>query len=214
MLKIQERDTELLTAVNGFGAITLQQFRRLMGPRVGYRSAAKRAQMLREAGFLRRIDVPIFRFDVLASTKKACVLTNDSLPPKTGVNIGTLRHDLRVVDLARALVKSTGGTFEPVRRIAQRKAQLGLNHLPDGILHRPNGSPVFIEVELSMKAEHRLQKIIAGYAANFSAEEVWYLIEDDEIVRAVHKHAREYPHIKVVRITKPTVTSNVNEELV
>jgi hypothetical protein len=179
----------------------------------GYRTAARRVQLLCEAGFLRRIDVPIVRWDIFTCTKKACILTGDPLPAKTGINIGTLTHDLRVVDLERALVKSIGEVFEPARRVALRKAELGIDHLPDGILHRSDGTTVFIEVELSIKAEERLQKIIAGYAANLSIEEVWYIVENDEIARAVRKHTRDFPHIKIIRITKPAVTSNTNAEV-
>lgn len=186
-LKLMDRDRKTLRWANGFGCVTVEQVAKQN--EVGYRNAARRVAAMCEAKFLTRIELAISKRLPLVCTRLGCAVARDSLPPLSGVRIGTLEHDLRVVDVARALTKRLGGTFEPARRVGLRREELGLEHLPDGILHRPNCAPVFIELELSLKSPQRLQKIIDGYGTNLSIKAVWYLVEDAAIGRAIQKAA-------------------------
>jgi hypothetical protein len=156
-----DRDRETLRWVNGHGCVIVKQLAKER--QVGYRNGARRVAALCKSGLLSRVDLSISKLRPLVCTQLGCKTAGDSLAPLGGIRIGTLEHDLRVVDVARMLTRQYGGTFEPSRRVAQRMETLGLDHLPDGIWHRPNGrNPAFVELELSLKSPGRLQQIIDG----------------------------------------------------
>jgi hypothetical protein len=195
-MKMMDRDRETLRWVNGHGCVIVKQVAKER--EVGYRNGARRVAALCKAGMIARIDLQISKLKPLVCTPLGCKMAGDSLAPLGGIRLGTLKHDLLVVDVARTLTHEYGGTFEPARRVARRLNELGLDHQPDGIWHRPGGrKPVFIELELSLKSPERLKQIIDEYGANLSISSVLYLVRDAAIARIVEKFAASYSHIRV-----------------
>ena len=203
-MKITNRLKNRLKFINGFGCVLTEQIAR--EDDVSYRYAAKQVEAMVEAGLIKRMKLKILQWSPLVCTRSGCEVAGDNLAPLSGIRVGTLQHDLRLVDIGRGF-KRLGGTFEPARRVGLRRDELALEHLPDGILHRPDHDPVYIEWETSLKSPARLKKIIEGYAVNLLVKEVWYLVEDRAIGRAVAKAAAAYPFIKVVGVT-PMKASN------
>lgn len=185
--------------MNGHGCVLVQQVAKQEG--VGYRYGARIVQAMCSAGFLERVDIEIVSLSPLVCTALGCKVSGDILQPLSGVRTGTLRHDLRVVDVERALLREDGGTFEPARRVALRRAELGIDHIPDGIWHRLGHPPTFVELELSLKSPTRLKKIIAGYARNLNIQSVLYLVEDAKIGRVLQAATRDHEHIKIALVT-------------
>ena len=175
-MKVTNRLKNRLKFINGFGCVLTEQIAKEDG--VGYRYAAKQVEAMEEAGFVERKKLKISQWNPLVCTRIGCKVAGDDLRPLSGIRVGTLEHDLRVVDIGRSLKTRFGGTFEPARRVGLRREDWGLEHLPDGILHRPGHDPVFVELELSLKSPARLKKIIEGYGVNLLVKEVWYLVED------------------------------------
>lgn len=87
--------------------------------------------------------------------------------------------------------------FEPERRLRARGFG-GDGHLPDGLLHRTDGRPIAIELELSQKAPARVAAILDAYAANFAIAGVWYIVIDDTMKRFITRFCDGYKHVKVV----------------
>lgn len=197
-MRITEKVKKTIRYVNGFGCVVVEQVAKAND--VGYRNGARHVQAMCGAGLLKRAKLSISTLSPIICTPLGCKIAGDSLRPLRGIRVGELQHDLRLVDVARGLVRELGGEFEPARRVHQRLAELGLDHTPDGILHRPNMPPTLVELELSLKSPARLKKIITGYGTNLLIESVLYLVEDPAIGRAVKEAARDYPHIKIASI--------------
>ena len=79
-------------------------------------------------------------------------------------------------------------------------------HYPDLLLRTADGRRVALELELSSKGRDRLNKIMAGYAADPRIDAVVYLVPTASLARSVKAAARragisELVHIQRVRST-------------
>ncbi len=79
-------------------------------------------------------------------------------------------------------------------------------HYPDLVLRTADGRRVGLELELTPKARTRLEKILAGYAADPRFAGVVYLVEKRAVARAVQATARrlgisDLVHLQRVRST-------------
>lgn len=198
MMRFQERDAEILRWVNGFGFASADQIRQFMG--VANTAAYVRVKKLVDAGYLTRERILHGQARIHRVTKQGVIATGDAVLPLTTINLGTFRHDFRLVDLALQLEAETGGQFVPDRRIRHNEGLSGvgvLGHTADGYLHIGDGKPIAIELELSVKSRTRIQSIIDGYGGNLSVDEVWYFTDQKEVAQAIAKAAQGYSFIKV-----------------
>jgi len=199
-MKIVERDARLLSRINAFGFMRVDQISDLW--KVDFSTAARRVRKLVEAGLLRRIERGIMTNRPLVVTREGCRLTGDTIPPMTGIRVGTFRHDGLLPDLALSLERRFVGAFETERQLlAQPDAIRG--HVPDGVMHLRDGRHVGIELELTQKSQRRLTGIIAIHASNLSLDEVWYVITDEAMRPVLTRAASGQSHIKIVKWTPP-----------
>ncbi|WP_439498503.1 hypothetical protein [Bosea sp. (in: a-proteobacteria)] len=193
-MRMTSRDQDLVKWNNGSGFVSVKQVSEWMG--VEFSTGARRVRALCEAGLLERREFPASTATVLIPTADGCALAGDNLPPLKGVRVATSRHDLLLVDCAMALEKRFDFRFEPERRLRARGFG-ATGHTPDGLLHRPSGRPVAVELELSQKSPARVTAIMDAYAATLDIEEVWYVVIDDVIDRYLRRLASGHEHIKV-----------------
>ena len=197
----QERDIEILQWVNGFGFASADQIRQFM--KVGNTAAYVRIKKLVEGGYLSRERILHGQARIHKVTKKGILASGDAVLPLKYVNLGTFRHDFKLVDLGLMLEEQTGGSFQPDRRIRHDEGLSGvgqLGHIADGYLHMGEDKPIAIELELSVKSRTRIQSIINGYGGNLGVKEVWYYTDQMNVVRAIEKAAHGFPFIKVRKI--------------
>jgi len=198
-MRVTERDRLMLQWINGHGFVTIQQAATWM--QVGYETARHRLGLLVKAGYLRRK-----RFEHLGPllhwlTREGGVVAGETLPVPRTVNRVTYLHDTMLVDLAETLVARTGGEFVPERRLrAELKAegQRALTHLPDGLLYLDDKKPIAIELELSLKAADRLRDIVTDYAVDSRFHEVWYVVTNKVVRRAVARTVKPYDGFKIL----------------
>jgi len=115
-------------------------------------------------------------------------------------NPATLSHlyavnDIRLL-IAERLPKDTWRSEREIR------AQQNVNpegstppHVPDAELISPNGTVRAIEVELTIKAEKRLEAIVFDFAANKRYNAIWYFLPESvysAVTKAVHKLPPEH----------------------
>ncbi len=203
----QERDIEILRWVNGFGFASADQIRQFM--QVGNTAAYVRIKKLVEGGYLTRERILHGQARIHKVTKKGVLASGDAVLPLKYVNLGTFRHDFKLVDLGLMLEAQMGGSFTPDRRIRHNEGLSGvgqLGHIADGYLHIGEDKPVAIELELSVKSRARIQSIIDGYGGNLDVKEVWYYTDQKSVKHAIEKAARGFSFIKVREI--PADTSN------
>lgn len=197
----QERDAEILRWVNGFGFASAEQIRQFM--KVGNTAAYVRVKKLVEGGYLARERILHGQARIHKVTKKGVLASGDAVLPLNYVNLGTFRHDFKLVDLGLMLEEQTGGTFQPDRRIRHDEGLSGvgqLGHVADGYLHIGEDKPIAVELELSVKSRARIQSIIDGYGGNLAVKEVWYYTDQKSVAAAIGKAAHGFSFIKVRQI--------------
>lgn len=193
-MRLTDRDQELLKWTNGHGFVSVLQWSQKMG--VEFSTGARRVRALCDAGMLERRRFPASTATVLIPTVEGCAVAGDHLVPIKGIRVATSRHDLLLVECAMALEERFGFEFEPERRVRGRGI-IGYGHMPDGLLHRPSGRPIAVELELSQKSPSRVAAIIAAHAANLEIEEVWYVVVDDVMQQFLRRLSEGYDHVKV-----------------
>ena len=194
----QERDAKILRWLNGFGFASADQIKRFMG--VGKTAAYVRIKKLVEGGYLRQERILHGQARIHRLTKQGSVAINDGILPLKHVNLGTFRHDYKLIDLALSLESDLGCRFTSERRIRHDEGLSGvgqLGHIPDGYLHLDDDKPIAIELELSVKSRERLNSIINEYSCNLGVKEVWYYTDSNEVVRAIEKAIKGYSFFKV-----------------
>jgi len=200
MENITPRDVWLLPWVNSYSFSTVGLIAQLW--RVDPATAARRIRYLLEIGLLRRIDLKSSTVRPLVVTPKGCQVCGDDLSPPKSVQRAQINHDLTFPNITMTLEARNGGTIEPARRVAQRYARdpdRRNHHLPDAIFHRPDGTAVALELELTAKSKRRLGQIFEQYAADLSIAEVWYLTDDLSLARMLYRESRDFrPLIRVV----------------
>jgi hypothetical protein len=198
----------LLGRVNAFGFMSVEQVADFWG--VDFSTAARRVRKLIEARLITRLDLGILAARPLVVTKAGCALIGDSIPPLRGIRTSTYRHDALVIDLALALERRFGATFETERHLKSQPRPVG-GHLADGVLHMTDGRRVGVELELTQKSQHRLSSIMDIHAGNIALDAVWYVIVDEAIRPPLARASADHPHIKIVKWTPPSrrvATSN------
>ncbi len=197
----QERDSGILRWINGFGFASAEQIKGFM--KVGDAAAYLRIKKLAEGGYLARERILHGQARIHKVTKKGIVASGDVLVPLGYVNLGTFRHDYKLVDLALMLEAQTGGRFTPDRRIRHDEGLSGvgrLGHIPDGYLQIGEDKPIAIELELSVKSRVRIQSIINEYGGNLGVKEVWYYTDQKDVARAIGQAAAGFSFIKVMEL--------------
>ena len=113
----------------------------------------------------------------------------------------------------KTLLKTYGGQFETARQLRwQRGQEQRERHLPDGVLHVPDGRRIAIELELTPKAPERLRAIIKGYAAELEFSEVWYLVDREDVWRLVKRSSEGHAHVQIAWITRPSGTGKEEQQ--
>ena len=112
---LQERDVAILRWVNGFGFASAEQIKSFM--KVGQTAAYVRIKKLVNEGYFTRERILHGQARIHKVTRKGVRASSDALLPLKYVNLGTFRHDMKLIDLALWLQAQTGGSFHPDRRI-------------------------------------------------------------------------------------------------
>ena len=202
----QERDAEILKWINGFGFASAEQIQSFM--RVGKTACYVRLKKLVDGGYLIRERILHGQARIHKLTKKGALACGDAILPLKYVNLGTYRHDFKLIDLALMLERETGGSFQPDRRIRHDEGLSGvgqLGHIADGLLTIGQDKPIAIELELTVKSRARLNSIIQEYGGNLAVKEVWYYTDNKEVVRALGKASNGYDFIKVKEIPNENI---------
>jgi DNA-binding Lrp family transcriptional regulator len=199
----QERDAKILCWINGFGFASADHIKRFMG--VGQTAAYVRLKKLVDNGYLTRERILHGQARIHKVTKKGVQASDDGILPLKYVNLGTFRHDFKLLDLALMLEQKTGGQFTPDRRIRHDEGLSGvgqLGHIPDGYLHIGEDKPIAVELELSVKSRARIENIVNEYGGNLNVKEVWYYTDNREVARAISKAAQGFSFIRVEMINE------------
>jgi hypothetical protein len=222
-IRLGEHDLELLWFLAEHRMALPDQVAALLGTSV--EAAKARLARLANAGYVRSASV--FRkqpmMHLIASDGLKVLASALPLPR---IDMRSYQHDAGVAWLWLAARR---GTFGPLREIVGERRMRSHDatrepgteplavtlggfgarggerlHYPDLLLRTADGRRIALELELSSKGPARLDKILAGYAADPRIDGVVYLIERAAVARSVKAAARRaglasFVHIQRVR---------------
>ena len=194
--RLTPRDITLLIWINHFGFVTIKHIATWLG--VALPTAYGRTQKLVAQGYLFHERLFHGVSGIYRVSQTGVALSDSALPPLRRVSLATYRHDLMVVELSMALVAKYGGRFIP-ERVLRHEAGIPYigqhGHVSDGdfIL---DDKRIAIEVELSVKSNHRIDLILKHYRSNFNYQEVWYFCGNKYVMNKMRKKTADYSFIK------------------
>lgn len=222
--RITERDRELLSFAAEHRLVLATHVQRLLGTSTG--AAYARLRALCSAGFLAH-EPPLFQGQpgFFQITRKGLAVIESKLR-RPQIDLSCYRHDVGVAWLWLAAHSDVFGPMRDVHSERQLRSRdgtvdgradpLGIRlggvgpggrerlHYPDLILDGTDGKRIAVELELSSKARHRLEGILAGYAADARVDVVVYLVDDPAVARAVRSAAARLeisPLVHVQRVS-------------
>ncbi|MHB1949749.1 MAG: replication-relaxation family protein, partial [Gammaproteobacteria bacterium] len=69
-------------------------------------------------------------------------------------------------------------------------------HIPDGILVHQDGKQIAIEIELTLKAKDRMERLLKNYGTRFEYKEIWYFCAP-HIMSIFIERAVKMPYVKI-----------------
>ena len=202
-MKLMERDFLLFKWVNSHGYVTSFQINRFLN--VAKTTGYRRIKKLVDAGYLTRENLLHGVGAVHRITKQAKEISNENLSLIQKISLGGYNHNIRLVDLALDFERQyPDATFVTERQIRFING-VGLSdhgHIPDGEIQFSNDKKWAIELEISVKASSRLDKIMKYYARNMDYSEVHYYVSDNIVFNAIQKAVdrAKLNHIKIINM--------------
>jgi hypothetical protein len=194
-LALQSRDLEVLRYIARHGVCSPDQIgRKFWGgsdPTARYRRIEKLAQQ----GYLDRDRTWYHGPYALRVTRKGLRACGSPFKP-VGLNWGTVRHQLAMIDLSEELLSRHPDawwlTEREVRQDWLRDRNRGDRHarLPDGVLRFPDQRAVAVELELVPKRANDYREIGDSYLRELigGLHEVWWFVASRQAEDAVRRH--------------------------
>lgn len=199
-MRLTKRDNEILCFINEAGICVMPQIQRefnLKFPR-NYQVVKR----LVEGGYVLHDQIFKNKHGIYYLTSKGAA--NTSLPPISNVSLGGYKHQLLITDIRQKLCeKHPGAKWISERYLKQQKFYYGVGkagHIPDGILVFAD-KKIAIEVELSLKGKHRLEKIFGAYGGQLDIDEAWYFCFY-QLIRPLTALSKNKSYIKIYSLEK------------
>lgn len=196
---LTERDEEILRFVNELGYCDVAQ---LM-----VRFGLKKSWMYRLIE--RLVKEKLMQYSaVLNSRHRVYFLTNKGarytdLPAIDRITVGQYRPHVALVYVYLKLRKQyPEAQWISERRLLQKKFCNGLGkkgHVSDGVLVLSDEKKIAVEVEISVKAKHKIDKILREYCTQLAVKEVWYFCLQ-QAMASLTVLAAKMPFIKIISL--------------
>ncbi len=198
-MKMTDRDIEILRFINDFGFCEMPQIERKFN--VKKPRSYKIMRRLIKAGLVIHERVFHNRHGIFRLSQHGARHTE--LPAMANIPIGIYQHQLAIIEVYFKLIQQyPDATWVSERHLKQEKFINGFGkrgHVADGMLILPNEKQIALEIELTLKGNNRLVKIIKSYASQFSIKEVWYYCSE-ETINKVARLVSNTPYIKIFRL--------------
>jgi len=190
-MRLVERDIKLFKWINSHGYVTADQICSYL--KVKSSAGYARINKLVAGGYITRKRILHGHPRIHQITKLAKLAASDELPLLNKISLGEYNHTLELINVSLKL-QEKHPTAEYIaertyRHITGLSAVGRSGHIPDGVLEFKNGKKHAIELEMSVKASSRLDKIMKFYASNFDFNKVVYFVTGQSIVNAIQNAA-------------------------
>lgn len=189
-IQITTRDQHIIRAINRLGYVDARYVAAYF--RWHQTLTYRRLHQLVQHGYLQYTRLFHGKPGVYRATRRGTALTQDALPPLRHINLATYTHQLQVAQLSLRWHHQAGVQFISEREL---RHQLGITtanttqHLPDGVVVTAD-QRIAIEVELSMKSQARLERILRTYRKAVEYQAVWYFCGHRRIQRKLETLTR------------------------
>ena len=195
-MKITKRDIEIIKFINEVGfCLTPHLCQRFS---IKYWRLYKIMRRLIVAGLVVHKRTFHGQPGVYFLTKEGAGFTD--LPVVDKVSYAIYEHQVMLTSVILKLVKKyPDANWISERQLIHEKFYDGIGkrgHISDGIFQFPDGKQVAIEVELSSKGKHRIERILKFYAAQLAIKEVWYFCAKG-VIPVITALADKKPFVKV-----------------
>jgi len=191
---ISETEIGILRFVNEFGFCEINQIMKRFGMKKS--TAYLSMQLLIRLGLVIQARIIQGRRGAYIVTHRGITLLELDLPQVRKISLVTYEHHLVVIDVYLKLKDLYPHAVWVSERRLNRTMGSGKNeHLPDGALIFPNDIRYAIEIEKSLKARDRLEKILFGYGLQDTFKEVWYFCSQD-VFPTVKEISNNMPYVK------------------
>jgi len=167
----------------------------------GQRACDRRLRKLIDFGYIKRRKILYGMPSIYSNTYQAEKIINASNSNKESIRIEQLTHDIIVVEMA-IYIHKFGVPFDSIISEKQLHRMDGFSvrkHRPD-IVFPFNGNKLCVEVELSLKAKDRLEKIIKDNFMEYD-NQIWVVPDfKSKIAGILEKNKSAYPNIKILEL--------------
>jgi len=201
-IRLVDRDMLIFREIDRWRVVQGRHIRKLTGFD-GQRACDRRLRKLIEAGYIKRKRVLYGVAGIYLNTSKAQMKMGLSTRSRK-IRVEQIMHDIAVVDTAIFFNKRYEIAFDSMKTEIESHRLDGFGirkHRPDFVFTR-NKKLICVEVELSLKARDRFEKIIKD---NFLAYEkqIWIVPDmDSKIARILANNKTTYPNIKILELNE------------
>lgn len=197
------RDGDILTFINKFGFCNCKHIQRefkLNRSRSYQIMRRLRQRGLVEHEFIFKKEHGVF----LVTTNGATWTKSLELKELNTISLGTYKHQITTIDLYLKLMQLYPKSIWISERQLQYKKRADgsgkYDHVADGVLI--NGEiHAAIEVELTLKAQDRVEEIIVDNLGQDNIQEVWYFCAEN-ILAPMKKITQEYQQVKIYNLSE------------
>ena len=203
-IRLVDRDKKIIKEIDRWRVCQGRHIKELAGFE-GQRACDRRLRKLIEAGYVKREKILYGVAGIYRITAKAKKLMKEQLPnAHRKIRIEQLTHDIAVLDTAIFLGQKQGIPFEDITTEIELHRQDGFGvrkHRPDFVFTQ-NGKTVCVEVELTLKAKHRLDKNIKDNFLVYDRQ-IWVVPSlGTKIAKILTTSKAEYPNIELIELSK------------
>lgn len=195
-MRITERDVEILRFINECGFCITPHLERRFG--IKNWRVYQLMKRLVEAGFVYQIRPFNGQPNLYYLTKAGAEFTD--LPALDKINVAIYEHQTTLTNVILTLrERYPHSTWISERRLKHDNFFAGIGvrgHVADGLLQLDEKNQIALEVELTLKSKHRLERILKSYAIQMALKEVWYFCAPSVITTLTNLIVKK-PYIKI-----------------
>ncbi len=200
-MRMTKRDLEILHFINQFGFCEMPHLnRRFNFKKPRNYQVVKR--LLKE-GLLQRQFLFYGKSGIYTLSEEGAKYTD--FPPLRRLPLAIYDHEITLIDVHTILMKQhPTARWVSERELKLKKFSKGFGqrgHVADGKLIFPDNKVVAIELELTVKGQRRIEKILKHYSRDTDIHEIWYFCSS-KVIPVITKLTTRMPFVKIFNLTE------------
>ena len=195
-MQVTKRDLELFKKLSQYGMLSTGQIAKILFEGVAITTILRRLRLLEDSRYVQRV-ATLPSHEILWSVAEKGAIEGEVDLPKRHWSKNLLEHDYKLLSL-RLLLEGSGvaRSWTPeheIRSLIFKKYGFrGMKDrvIPDALMGaKVNGQmkSIAIELELTLKNETKLKKVLRHYREASDLYAVWYIVSKKSMMNQIHK---------------------------